>query len=123
MKKKESFTFALLLMVICSCFSYNPKIIDTLKIHQQIKKFGLDEKIINFKANFFESIVFKNDSVIYYNPDGSLHVFEIHLGILPHEYVIFQKSNMSRLTYRICHVSGIECEPRSQETPNWWWLL
>ena len=88
MEKKVTFTFALLLMVVCSCFSYNPKIIDTLKIHQQIKKFGLDEKIINFKANFFESIVFKNDSVIYYNPDGSLHVFEIHLGDAPKVYKI-----------------------------------
>lgn len=88
MKKKESFTFVLLLMVVYSCFSYNPKIIDTLKIHQQIKKFGLDEKIINFKANFFQSIVFKNDSVIYYNPDGSLHLFEIHLGDTPEVYKI-----------------------------------
>ena len=88
MEKRGTFTFALLLMVVYSCFSYNPKIIDTLKIHQQIKKFGLDEKIINFKANFFESIVFKNDSVIYYNPDGSLHVFEIHLGDAPEVYKI-----------------------------------
>jgi len=37
------------------------KIIDTLKIHQQIKKFGLGEKVINFKANFFESIVYKSN--------------------------------------------------------------
>ena len=88
MEKRGTFTFALLLMVVYSCFSYNPKIIDTLKIHQQIKKFGLDEKIINFKANFFESIVFKNDSVIYYNPDGSLHVFEIHLGDASEVYKI-----------------------------------
>ena len=69
-------------MLVYSSYSYNPKIIDTLKIHQQIKKYGLDEKVLNFKANFFESIVFKNDSVIYYNPNGSLHLFEILLGEL-----------------------------------------
>ena len=83
MKKKEYYTIIILLTVVCSCFSHNPKIIDTLKIHQQIKAFGISEKIINFKANFFESIVFKNDSVIYYNPNGSLHLFEILLRDSP----------------------------------------
>ena len=78
MKKEIHFTLAFLFMIVYSSYSYNPKIIDTLKIHQQIKKFGLDEKILNFKANFFESIVFKNDSTIYYNPEGTLHLFEIH---------------------------------------------
>ena len=83
MKKKIYFTLAFLFILVYSSYSYNPKIIDTLKIHQQIKKFGLDEKIINFKANFFEGIVFKNDSTIYYNPEGTLHLFEIHLGVSP----------------------------------------
>ena len=83
MKKKIYFTLALLFMLVYSSHSYNPKIIDTLKIYQQIKKFELDEKILNFKVNFFESIVFKNDSTIYYNPDGTLHLFEIHLGVSP----------------------------------------
>jgi len=83
MKKKIHFTLAFLFMIVYSSYSYNPKIIDTLKIHQQIKKFGLDEKILNFKANFFESIVYKNDSIIYYNPNGSLHLFEILLGDSP----------------------------------------
>ena len=83
MKKKIYFTLAFLFMLVYSSHSYNPKIIDTLKIYQQIKKFGLDEKILNFKVNFFESIVFKNDSTIYYNPDGTLHLFEIHLGVSP----------------------------------------
>ena len=83
MGKKVSFTLVLLFMLVYSSYSYNPKIIDTLKIHQQIKKFGFDEKVINFKANFFKSIVFKNDSIIYYNPDGTLHLFEIDLGVYP----------------------------------------
>ena len=83
MKKKIYLTLAFLFMLVYSSYSYNPKIIDTLKIHQQIKKYGLDEKILNFKANFFESIVYKNDSVIYYNPNGSLHLFEILLGDSP----------------------------------------
>jgi len=83
MKKKIYLTLAFLFMLVYTSYSYNPKIIDTLKIHQQIKKFGIDKKILNFKVNFFESIVFKNDSTIYYNPDGTLHLFEIHLGVSP----------------------------------------
>ena len=83
MKKKIYFTLVFLFMLVYSSHSYNPKIIDTLKIYQQIKKFGLNEEILNFKVNFFESIVFKNDSTIYYNPDGTLHLFEIHLGVSP----------------------------------------
>ena len=80
MIKNERLTLILLLGFVCSCFSQTPKIIDTLKIHAQIKEYGLDEKVINFKSNFFKSIVFKNDSVIYYNPDGTLHLFKIQLG-------------------------------------------
>ena len=83
MKKKIYFTLVFLFMLVYSSHSYNPKIIDTLKIYQQIKKFGLNEETLNFKVNFFESIVFKNDSTIYYNPDGTLHLFEIHLGVSP----------------------------------------
>ena len=83
MNKKIHFTLAFLFMIVYSSYSYNPKIIDTLKIHQQIKKFGLDENVLNFKANFFESIVYKNDSVIYYNPNGTLHLFEILLTDSP----------------------------------------
>ncbi len=83
MKKNIYFTLAFLFMLVYSSHSYNPKIIDTLKIYQQIKKFGLNEETLNFKVNFFESIVFKNDSTIYYNPDVTLHLFEIHLGVSP----------------------------------------
>ena len=71
------------LCVLCvfNGLSTNPKIIDTLEIHNQIKLFGIDEDILNFKSNFFSSIVFKNDSILYYNPNGTLHLFEISLGV------------------------------------------
>ncbi len=60
--------------------SQSPKVIDTLKIHEQIRLFGLDEASLLFKSDFFSSIVFKNDSTLYYNPNGTLHLFEIQLG-------------------------------------------
>ena len=67
-------------LFIFKAVSINPKIIDTLEIHKQIKVFNIDEDILNFKSNFFCSIVFKNDSTLYYNPNGTLHLFKISLG-------------------------------------------
>jgi len=64
-------------------FAQYPSIIDTLEIHNQIKSFGIDEEILNFESYFFSSIVFKNDSTLYYNPNQTLHLFEIHLGDIP----------------------------------------
>ena len=64
-------------------FSNNPRIIDTLKIHNQIKSYGFDEDLINFKEHFFSSIIFKNDSTLFYNPNSTLHLFEIGLGDTP----------------------------------------
>ena len=64
-------------------FAQYPRIIDTLEIHNQIKSFGIDEDILNFELYFFSSIVFKNDSTLYYNPNQTLHLFEIHLGDIP----------------------------------------
>ena len=61
-------------------FCNNPRIIDTLEIHNQIKSYGLDEDLIDFKSHFFSSIIFKNDSTIFYNPNSTLHLFEIRLG-------------------------------------------
>ena len=64
-------------------FSGNPRIIDTLKIHQQIKSHGINEDLLNFKQDFFKSIIFKNDSTLIYNPSGTLHLFEIKLDTTP----------------------------------------
>ena len=64
-------------------FSDNQRIIDTLEIHNQIKSFGIDEDLLDFKSHFFSDLIFKNDSTIIYNPNGSLHLFEIHLGDIP----------------------------------------
>jgi len=85
----------LLFIVLCfflslKGFSGNPVIIDTLKIHQQIKSYGLNEKLLNFKHDFFKSILFKNDSTLIYNPNGTLHLFEIKLDTTP---IVLKLSN------------------------------
>ena len=83
--------------------SQNPKIIDTLKIHEQIRSFGLDEASLLFKSDFFSSIVFKNDSTLYYNPNGTLHLFEIQLGEDPKvskiSNSIYKGHNFNRLLF------------------------
>ena len=83
--------------------SQNPKIIDTLKIHEQIRSFGLDEASLLFKSDFFSSIVFKNDSTLYYNPNGTLHLFKIQLGEDPKvskiSNSIYKGHNFNRLLF------------------------
>ena len=64
-------------------FSNDLRIIDTLEIHNQIKSYGFDEDFINFKSHFFSSIIFKNDSTLFYNPNSSLLLFEIRLEDTP----------------------------------------
>lgn len=61
-------------------YGFNPKVIDTLEIHNQIKSYGFDEGLIGFKTNFFSSLVFKNDSTLFYNPSSTLLLFKIVLG-------------------------------------------
>jgi hypothetical protein len=59
-----------------------------LKIHNQIKLFGLDEDKLKFKSHFFSSIVFKNDSTLFYNPNGTFYLFRIQLSDNPKVYKI-----------------------------------
>ena len=83
--------------------SQSPKVIDTLKIHEQIRLFGLDEASLLFKSDFFSSIVFKNDSTLYYNPNGTLHLFEIQLGETPKvskiSNSVYKGHNFNRLLF------------------------
>ena len=76
-------------------FSQNPKAIDTLEIHNQIKSFGINEKILDFKNHFFSDIVYKNDSTLYYNPNSTLYVFKISLGDNPRVFKISEELDWS----------------------------
>jgi len=80
---KKIFFLICLYSLISKGFAQDPGIIDTFEIHNQIKSFCIDEEILNFELYFFSSIIFKNDSTLYYNPNQTLHLFEIHLGDIP----------------------------------------
>ena len=80
-KKLVLVLFSVLLSV--KGFSIKPHNIDTCEIFKQIKTFDLDENILNFKSSFFNSIIFKNDSTIFYNPSNTHYLFEIKLRDAP----------------------------------------
>ena len=63
--------------------SVEPHSIDTSEILKQIETFDLDENILNFKSSFFNSILFKDDTTLFYNPEYTLYLFEIKLGAIP----------------------------------------
>ena len=81
----------IIFFLICILFSFNgfsikPHPIDTSEIIKQLKKIGVYENIINkssFNSTFFSSIVYKNDSTIFYNPNNTLYLFKIYLGDIP----------------------------------------
>jgi len=65
----KKITLLLFILLIHKGYSINPRIIDTLKIHNQIKLFGLNEDRLNFKSHFFSSIIVmgvKGDSLIIF---------------------------------------------------------
>lgn len=83
MLKKKITLLSCLFLLIIKGLSQDPKIIDTLKIHEQIKQFGINDDVLSFSQSFFSDIVFKNDSTLFYNPNGTLHLFEITLDKIP----------------------------------------
>jgi hypothetical protein len=74
--------------------SFNSRIIDTAEIHSQIKLFNINKNVLNFSAGFFRDIIYENDSVIIYNPDGTLHLFEISID---------KKTKVSKLSKSLFH--------------------
>jgi len=86
MFRKKIIFFLICILFSFSGFSIKPHPIDTSEIIKQLKKIGVYENIINkssFNSTFFSSIVYKNDSTIFYNPNNTLYLFKIYLGDIP----------------------------------------
>ena len=75
--------------------SIEPHSIDTSEILKQIETFDLDENILNFKSSFFNSIVFKDDTTLFYNPEHTLYLFEIKLRDTPRVTMLSTPSQAS----------------------------
>ncbi len=80
--------------------SYKPHNIDTSKIFKQIKTFDLDENILNLNSSFFNSIVFKNDTTLFYNPENTHYLFEIKLRDVPSVTMLSKPSEASHTVNR-----------------------
>ena len=65
MLKKKITLLSCLFLLIIKGLSQDPKIIDTLQIHDQIKQFGLNEDILNFKEYFFS--IFKLNGLVFHS--------------------------------------------------------
>lgn len=76
MKFKTIALFALIIVCNFNFSAYSQPTIDTLLIHKECLRLLKDDNALRFNQ-FFESTVFLNDSVAYYNPNGSLHLFKI----------------------------------------------
>ena len=82
------------------CLSIKPHSIDTSEIFKQIKTFDLDENILNFSSSFFNSIVFKNDTTLFYNPQNTHYLFEIRLRDVPRVTMLSKPSQASHTLNR-----------------------
>lgn len=77
---------ALLLTISISSITYCsiiPSVIDTSHVISKIRELVSSDETFDTKVRFLESITFLNDSIFYYNPHGTLHVFEIKLDSIP----------------------------------------
>ena len=83
-----------------NALSIRPHSIDTSEIFKQIKTFDLDENILNFNSSFFNSIVFKNDTTLFYNPEKTLYLFEIKLRGAPNVTMISKSFEASHTLNR-----------------------
>lgn len=77
---------ALLLFISINTVTYCsiiPPIMDTSLIFRKIRELVPLDGTLNTEVDFFRSITFLNDSICYYNPQGTLHVFEIKFDPIP----------------------------------------
>jgi len=61
----------------------SPEIINIQKIRHDLNLIDCEDVLRQFDFDFFRSIVFKNDSILFYNPQGTLHLYEITLSEKP----------------------------------------
>lgn len=79
---KNHFLIIFLLLTLLGV-SQSSQIIDKQKIFFDLSQVGDGDGLRNFNADFYRSIVFENDSVLFYNPEGTLHLYKISLSRNP----------------------------------------
>lgn len=69
--------FSLLVFSIQGFSRITPPNISIDEIFIKLKEFNDPTITRNFKGDFFKNLRFQNDSVAYFNPNGTLHLFKI----------------------------------------------
>ncbi len=79
---KNRLIFACCIMFFAKfLYSQSAITIDQQKILEQLNLVEEDDDVLQkFSHNFLKSIIVQNDSIIYYNPNGTLHLYKIQLG-------------------------------------------
>ena len=80
---KQFFLMGAGLIMASTIQAFIPPRLDTQLIHQKIDSLILEKDIIQFKSDFFSSLIYLNDSIGYYNPEGTLHLFELNFNRNP----------------------------------------
>ena len=81
---KKSMKKSLLILLIF--YSYqgfsktHPPKIDLKEVIFKLKEFNDPTVTRNLEEDFFKNLRFQNDSIAYFNPNGTLHLFKIKLG-------------------------------------------
>lgn len=72
--------FFLLLLSISGRSSFEPMVLDTHYIHQEVNKYLPFKNPYSFNNFFFVDLIQVSDSISYYLPSGSLHLFELKIS-------------------------------------------
>ena len=80
---KKFFLMGAGLIMASTIQAFIPPRLDTQLIHQKIDSLIQEKDIIQFKSDFFTSLIYLNDSIGYYNPEGTLHLFELNFNRNP----------------------------------------
>lgn len=77
MKNATLLFFFCVLFVKSSVAEFQPPVIDPDEVRVQCAALLSDSRTLRMESHFAYSLLFKNDSTAYYNPQGTLHLFEI----------------------------------------------
>lgn len=72
--------FSLLVLSLQGFSKTHPPKIDLKEVIFKLKEFNDPTVTRNLEEDFFKNLRFQNDSIAYFNPNGTLHLFKIKLG-------------------------------------------
>ena len=72
--------FSLLVLSLQGFSKTHPPKIDLKEVIYKLNEFNDPTVTRNLEGDFFKNLRFQNDSIAYFNPNGTLHLFKIKFG-------------------------------------------